>query len=965
MERLAQAVVAAKNGDPFAPVSVLVGSGAAGVSLRRAIARQAPIANVRTFTVAAFAAAIASDALDASGRAPLTSAVRRRAVRAAIADAATQGITIGDAGDHPSTVDALDARFRELRRCSPEALRSLRSVDAAEAVIAIFDRFRERVASRWYDDVDVIGEATRQVMSGCGGDDLGCVVVDTLPALGHAEQRLLDALDDGGRIAARVGTNVDVGSVRASNVIVAPEPETEVRLAIREILRFARQGIAFADMAIVHPGGAYARLVPELLDAAGVPWGGRGTTSLADTVPGRALVGLLALRESDLARGDVMALLATAPIVDPATSQPVPAPTWERLSRDAHVLRGASQWSRRLDRLASEIEARGGPGASRRVGEIAELRSFVGTLAAALEPPAVRTWTALAGWALDLMRFLGPVDAEERARIEAVVTGLATLDAVDAAGVDAPAFVDELVAQLSRPAGRRTLGEGVTVGSPRDVFGIAASAVIVLGMNEGTFPRRRRDDPLLPDSVRAVTGGQLPTRGDRRRAEQIELATVLDRATERTLCAARADQRAQQQRNPSRWLLAWAPPVGGVVPRRSSDLVPVASFSTAVLGDTPSCEQEAALHLLTSGGLPEAIGLTRNIDAVRARHGAALSEWDGVVGPHPGVAVDKRVMSPTAVEVWASCPFRHFLRSVLRVDPTNTPEDRVGTDPLERGTLVHEVLERFVRWRLAQPPGAHAPTDEEQSAVIDRIAADVCDEFESAGRVGRRVPWELEKRTLRADLAAILALDAADASETGFRPILAEASFGLGPDDEFDVAEVELADGRVVHFRGQVDRVDLSADGRRVRVVDYKTGRSKNYRRDLQGPRGQPPVDPTAGGRRLQLPVYATAVAGRHPGAQISAEYWFVTDAAQGYPRVSVELDDATRQRFLDVLTSIADAIDDGVFPANPGADQLDTWENCRYCDFDRVCPARRSEAFERRRDDAAMVRFLGVKEVD
>ena len=965
MERLAQAVVAAKDGDPFAPVSVLVGSAAAGVSVRRAIARHAPIANVRTFTLTAFAAAIARDALDGSGRAPLTNGVRRRAVRAAILEAAAQGVTIGDAGDHPSTVDALDARFRELRACSPEALRSLRSVGEAETVVAIYDRFRERVASRWYDDVDVVVEATRQVTTGHRDDGLGCIVVASLPVLAHAEQRLLDALDAGGRIAARTDHDADVTAVRASNVIVAPEPETEVRLAVRELLRFARQGVPFADMAIVHPGGAYARLVPELLDAAGVPWGGRAATALADTVPGRALLGLLALRDFDLARGDLMALLATAPIIDPATSEPVPAPSWERLSRDAHVLRGATQWAARLDRLASEVEARGGPGASQRIVEIGALRSFVAALASELEPPALRTWNALAGWALGLMRFLGSVDADERTRIEAVVTGLAALDTVDPAGVDVAPFVDELAAQLSRPAGRRTLGEGVTVGSPRDLLGIAATAVIVLGMNEGTFPRRRRDDPLLPDAVRTAAGGELPTRRDRRKFERIELATILDGAVERTLCAARADQRAQQQRHPSRWLLAWAPPAGGVVPRRSSDIVPIASFSTAVLGDTPSCEQEAALHALTSGGVPDALGLGRNLDAVRARHGAALSEWDGVVGPHRGVAVDKRVLSPTAVEVWASCPFRHFLRTVLRVDPTNTPEDRVGTDPLERGTLVHEVLERFVRWRLGQPAGTAAPTDAERSAVIDRITADVCSEFESAGRVGRRVPWELEKRTLRADLAAVLALDAADASETGLQPILAEASFGMGPDDEFDVAEVELADGRVLRFRGQVDRVDLSADGRRVRVVDYKTGRSKSYRRDLQGPKGQPPADPTAGGRRLQLPVYATAVAGRHPEAAISAEYWFVTDAAQGYPRVSVELDDATRQRFLDVLTHIADAIDDGVFPANPGADQLDTWENCRYCDFDRVCPARRSEAFERRRDDAAMVRFLGLKAVD
>lgn len=965
MDRLTRAVVEAKNGDPFAPVSVLVASPAAGVLVRRAIARHTPIANVATYTVAALAAAIAREGLDSAGRAPLSPPIRRRAVRAALADAAADGITIGDAGDHPSTVEALDARFREIRRCSPGAIRALRSAAGAEVVMALYDRFRERVATRWYDDVDVVDEATRKVVAGGPTPHgAGRVVIDRIPPLAHAERRLLDALAEAGSIAGRVDDEVDVDAVQASNVIVAPEPETEVRLAIREVLRLAAQGTAFADMAIVHPGGAYDRLVPELLDAAAVPWGGRSTTTLADTVPGRAVLGLLALRDSDLARGELMALLATAPIVDPATGRVVPAATWERVSRDARVLGGAEQWSRRLERLASELDAAGGPGTTRRLAEIGALRAFVATLAGELEPPAVRTWTAFAGWVLGLMRFIGAVDADDRARVASVVTGLGSLDTVDGSGVDLPAFADELVAQLSRPAGRRPLGEGITIGRARDLAGITARAVVVLGMNDGAFPRRRRDDPLLPDAVRAVTAGELPTRRDRRRAEHVELATILCRSSEQTLCAARADQRAQQQRNPSRWLLAWSPPIGGVSPRRSSDLVPVASFSTAALGDTPTCEQEAALHVLTSGGSAATLGLARNLEAVKARHGSTLSEWDGLVGAHRAVAVDKRVLSPTAVEVWASCPFRHFLRTVLRVDPTNTPEDRVGTDPLERGTLVHEVLERFVRWRLALPAGSPHPSDEEQSAVIDSITDEVCDEFASAGRVGRAVPWELERRTLRADLSAILALDAADAHDTGFRPILTEASFGLGPDDEFDVAEVKLADGRVVRFRGQVDRVDVSPDGARVRVVDYKTGRSKYYR-EIQGSKTQPAADPTAGGRRLQLPVYATAVAGRYPDAEISAEYWFVTDAAEGYPRVRVVLDDRTRQRFLDVLTHIADAVDDGVFPANPGADQLTTWENCRRCDFDRVCPARRSEAFERRKDDPAMVRFLSLEAGD
>ncbi len=54
-------------------------------------------------------------------------------------------------------------------------------------------------------------------------------------------------------------------------------------------------------------------------------------------------------------------------------------------------------------------------------------------------------------------------------------------------------------------------------------------------------------------------------------------------------------------------------------------------------------------------------------------------------------------------------------------------------------------------------------------------------------------------------------------------------------------------DGIVVHVDGQIDRVDLSPDGRRARVVDYKTGRL--------------PAADDLGRSAFQLPLYAAVVA--------------------------------------------------------------------------------------------------------
>ena len=44
-------------------------------------------------------------------------------------------------------------------------------------------------------------------------------------------------------------------------------------------------------------------------------------------------------------------------------------------------------------------------------------------------------------------------------------------------------------------------------------------------------------------------------------------------------------------------------------------------------------------------------------------------------------------------------------------------------------------------------------------------------------------------------------------------------------EQEFEGVEVEAGVGATVSFRGKIDRLDVAPDTRRVRVIDYKTGK--------------------------------------------------------------------------------------------------------------------------------------------
>ncbi len=80
--------------------------------------------------------------------------------------------------------------------------------------------------------------------------------------------------------------------------------------------------------------------------------------------------------------------------------------------------------------------------------------------------------------------------------------------------------------------------------------------VFVVGAAEGRLPPPPRDDPLLPDRERAVTGGQVPPRSIAAARERADyLAALAGASSEVVLSWARADPVGQRALLPSRWVV--------------------------------------------------------------------------------------------------------------------------------------------------------------------------------------------------------------------------------------------------------------------------------------------------------------------------------------------------------------------------------------------------------------------------
>ncbi|HYQ15265.1 MAG TPA: PD-(D/E)XK nuclease family protein, partial [Polyangiaceae bacterium] len=168
----------------------------------------------------------------------------------------------------------------------------------------------------------------------------------------------------------------------------------------------------------------------------------------------------------------------------------------------------------------------------------------------------------------------------------------------------------------------------------------------------------------------------------------------------------------------------------------------------------------------------------------------------------------------TRLERYVDCPFLGFAAIVLRAARDEAVSDALGVR--ERGVLIHAAVAEA----LSAIAGLDKPDDE--LLVLALAAADRALESH-AGSALRGAAL----RTTRGDVRSLVRWSL-EHREYSFRD--AEKGFGA----ELAWGPLELGPYRL---SGRIDRVDVSSDGKKARVIDYKSGKppSRNEERALQG----------------------------------------------------------------------------------------------------------------------------------
>jgi ATP-dependent helicase/DNAse subunit B len=478
--------------------------------------------------------------------------------------------------------------------------------------------------------------------------------------------------------------------------------------------------------------------------------------------------------------------------------------------------------------------------------------------------------------------------------------------------------------------------------------------VFVPGLAEKLFPHKIVEEPILLDTVRAQLSSGLPTNVERLARERLALSIAVGAAERRLfLSYPRLDLEQGRPRVPSFYALETIRAAEGRLPN-FVELDRRAEAETSARVGWPAPEDPAQaidhaehdlaiLNHLLALDPTEAVGRARYFLTANPYLGRALrmrwqrwsSHWtpaDGLIKPSAASraamtkhALGTRSYSPTALQTYAACPYRFFLHAIHKLAPREIPEAIDELDPLQRGSLIHDIqFELFERLRAAELLPVRQPNLDSARVILEQVIEEIALRYyaELAPAIDR--VWADAIMGIRADLREWLRRASED--DSGYVPWRFELSFGLeggaGPrstDPHSVVGAVDLGCG--IQLRGSMDLVERHSSGR-VRVTDHKTGK-------FDGSDGQI----LAGGTSLQPALYALA-AEKLFGREVKVEcgrLYFCT-ANGGFSEVVVHLNGTTREAVAVLAKTIGEALDQAFLPAAPAERQ------CGRCNFRLVC---------------------------
>ena len=292
------------------------------------------------------------------------------------------------------------------------------------------------------------------------------------------------------------------------------------------------------------------------------------------------------------------------------------------------------------------------------------------------------------------------------------------------------ALFEELLDNVTLKDSRST-ESGVWIVNPMDAAGLRFTSVFIAGMDDRTFPQIPQADSLFNDNERKNLRAfleernipcprlALPEVGEALIQEEILFLTAMSTARETLILSYTRTDADGKERAPGeffermRGLTQCEQPANGQ------------SFYSILPPEACRAEDEAR---------QTQAWLSHNVDAMSPSRSEQDPKRDGdIASTLQHWLEDNPEFSATALESLARNRYVFFLEKVLGIKPDRTHED--DTDPMDRGTLVHDILE-LVYAAIAEQSDLYAAPN------VDAMPSSRSQQKENATRASR-LRWEI------------------------------------------------------------------------------------------------------------------------------------------------------------------------------------------------------------------------------
>lgn len=762
-------------------------------------------------------------------------------------------------------------------------------------------------------------------------------------------------------------------------ILLCPGEPREMREVVRVLTEEAERRKTHLSQCglLIRQLETYRRMIAPAFEGQKVAVAKKPSVYLMETPEAKAFLLLLECFQSEFPRETLMDFLAS-PNLSPegfgVGEEDWNPHLWDQASKEAGVVEGEAAW---MDRMKEFEKPRSGKEAFEEEGpasrEITSLVAFrlkvLQTLFDAKKSfEKAKDWVGKTSVLFDLAEKVftrsGAKDELKTLRrgVEILSQGSFKVEAGELED-----FLTGLMEEVRIPWKAPEAG-GVEVSELMQARGVPFDVLVLPGLVEQGFPRVPRPDPLLLDEERRILNerfsgqAKIPEKAEGRLEEKLLFLLAVRSARQcviltashlhpgtgapripssylhETLRAVTGERQAKWEDSPYIQKVAVSDWVRDADETRVDDLEEVLSrFQEARDGNPLPAQAYAAQKPF----FDEARKLLKERQGSRkfTIYDGVFEDKKAVEALRQGHSLKDKTLSASRLEMYAACPLRYFYRYVLGLKVHPDPERVFQLDPAEKGNLMHSILEDTLS--RGKDEGWLKDRNAAKAAeVLEEETEKAFKKFEKEGITGSQALWQWSQFSLRKDLQRALRKVLADQEWT---PVDFEKAFGR----EGQPAVTFQTPTGTFRLEGFMDRVDLSPDGKQLRVLDYKSGSKDGFKKDS-----------VKEGTKIQMPLYLWACQTLYPGVKPEeAVYEFLTAKAD-YGSIGFDASDwkSVEEPLKVLLTTASDAVEQGLFPAAAKA--------CDRCDYRTLCGPGMEKRGEKKQDDPKAVKYFELEEL-